>query len=397
MKKTFRTFHVLIFLILIPLLLNAQWVQTNGITNKTVNTLLFYNNTLFAGTEPGIYLSTNNGNSWIQTSLTNRSIYCFTVSGNNIFAGTDLGIYKSTNNGMNWNICYYNTSVSSLTSTQNYLFGAIITEGVCLSTDNGVTWASIGLSSNSVYSVIADSNTIYAGTFVDGIFKSQNLGLNWMSSGLYGKWIGSFYKFGNDLYVGTRSNSPGLFKSTNNGNNWIQTSLNGESGVNTIVSSSAYLFTGISNGIFMSVNNGINWINRNQGFNIAPAVYSLVVANTFIFAGTQNQGVWRREISEITETKNYNSIVPENFSLYQNYPNPFNPVTNIKYQIANNKFVSLKVFDVLGKEIETLVNEKQSAGTYEVNWNASQYPSGVYFYRLDANGFTDTKKMILLK
>ena len=81
----------------------------------------------------------------------------------------------------------------------------------------------------------------------------------------------------------------------------------------------------------------------------------------------------------------------------QNYPNPFNPSTKIKFEIKDSRFTILKIYDILGKEIETLVNEKLSPGTYEVNWNASQYPSGVYFYRLDANGFSDMKKMILMK
>lgn len=89
--------------------------------------------------------------------------------------------------------------------------------------------------------------------------------------------------------------------------------------------------------------------------------------------------------------------IPSFFSLSQNYPNPFNPTTNIKYQINKNSYVFIKIFDVLGKAIETLVNEKQSPGTYEVSWDASEYPSGVYFYRLGTEGFIDTKKMILLK
>jgi hypothetical protein len=95
--------------------------------------------------------------------------------------------------------------------------------------------------------------------------------------------------------------------------------------------------------------------------------------------------------------QNKNQIIVSNYKLFQNYPNPFNPKTNIKYQIKNNSFVSIKIFDILGKEVETLVNEKQSSGMYEVSWDASQYPSGVYFYRLVTDGFTDTKKMILLK
>jgi hypothetical protein len=89
--------------------------------------------------------------------------------------------------------------------------------------------------------------------------------------------------------------------------------------------------------------------------------------------------------------------VPEKFLLYQNYPNPFNPSTNIKYQITDNKFVTLKIFNILGKEVETMVNEKQSPGTYEVSWDGINYPSGIYFYKLSAGKFIETKKMVMIK
>jgi len=88
---------------------------------------------------------------------------------------------------------------------------------------------------------------------------------------------------------------------------------------------------------------------------------------------------------------------PTAFSLFQNYPNPFNPSTKIKYSIPQSSNVVIKVFDVLGNEIETLVNEEKSTGTYEVTWYAEQLPSGVYFYQLKAGSFMETKKMILLK
>jgi hypothetical protein len=95
---------------------------------------------------------------------------------------------------------------------------------------------------------------------------------------------------------------------------------------------------------------------------------------------------------------NINSNSPERFELFQNYPNPFNPKTNIKYKIANNNFISLKVFDLLGKEILTLVNENQSPGIYEISFNGGNLPSGVYFYRLSVGGNKIyTKKMLLLK
>ncbi len=96
------------------------------------------------------------------------------------------------------------------------------------------------------------------------------------------------------------------------------------------------------------------------------------------------------------------SQVPKDFMLFQNYPNPFNPKTNIKYRITNNNsFVNLEVYDITGRETEVLVNEEQNAGTFLIDWNASAYSSGIYFYRLTVNSgkevFTETKKFILLK
>lgn len=89
--------------------------------------------------------------------------------------------------------------------------------------------------------------------------------------------------------------------------------------------------------------------------------------------------------------------IPEKFSLSQNYPNPFNPKTNIKFQIAKSGNVKLTVFDILGREIAVLVNQQLIPGTYEVNWDGSNYPSGVYFYRLTVGDFTQTRKMVLIK
>lgn len=91
------------------------------------------------------------------------------------------------------------------------------------------------------------------------------------------------------------------------------------------------------------------------------------------------------------------SEVPESFKLYQNYPNPFNPVTQINFEIPKFSFVNITVYDVLGVEIDILVNEKLSSGTYTAEWNASNYPSGVYFYKLKAGEFTETKKMVVIK
>ena len=89
--------------------------------------------------------------------------------------------------------------------------------------------------------------------------------------------------------------------------------------------------------------------------------------------------------------------MPFQFSLKQNFPNPFNPNTKINYSIPYQSNVKIKIFDILGKEIETIVNEEKQSGTYELSWNAGNLPGGVYFYQLRAGSFTQTKKMILLK
>jgi|WetSurMetagenome_2_1015567.scaffolds.fasta_scaffold89908_2 hypothetical protein len=116
-----------------------------------------------------------------------------------------------------------------------------------------------------------------------------------------------------------------------------------------------------------------------------------------------NSNLWTAIIDTFTiGIRPISSEVPNRFMLYQNYPNPFNPSTNIKYQITKNvksetSNVKLIIFDILGKEVATLVNEKQSPGTYEVSWDGTNYPSGVYYYTLQTDTYKETKKMILVK
>ncbi|MBK7499775.1 MAG: T9SS type A sorting domain-containing protein [Ignavibacteriales bacterium] len=88
---------------------------------------------------------------------------------------------------------------------------------------------------------------------------------------------------------------------------------------------------------------------------------------------------------------------PDRFELSQNYPNPFNPNTTISFSIPQKSDVSVKIYDILGNEVTTLVNETREAGRYNVNFNASNYSSGVYFYTIKAGNFNETKKMTLLK
>lgn len=95
--------------------------------------------------------------------------------------------------------------------------------------------------------------------------------------------------------------------------------------------------------------------------------------------------------------KNNDNKIPDNYELTQNYPNPFNPSTRISYSIPKETFVEIKIYNMLGNEVALLVNEEQKAGTYSITFNASNLPSGVYFYRLQADNFTITKKLTVLK
>ncbi len=120
---------------------------------------------------------------------------------------------------------------------------------------------------------------------------------------------------------------------------------------------------------------------------------SASIAPTLKIDGIRVGKTW----GNITSVQNISSGVPSEFSLEQNYPNPFNPETNIEFSIPKASFVTLSVYDILGREIEKLVNDNLSAGQYNVRFNASNYPSGVYFYKIEAPGFSKTNKMLIIK
>ena len=94
---------------------------------------------------------------------------------------------------------------------------------------------------------------------------------------------------------------------------------------------------------------------------------------------------------------NIGNSIPSSYNLYQNYPNPFNPSTKLKFALPKSSFVSVVVYDALGRQLETIVNEQLNAGTYEAEWSASKFSSGIYFYKLTAGEFSETMKMVLIK
>lgn len=141
-----------------------------------------------------------------------------------------------------------------------------------------------------------------------------------------------------------------------------------------------------------------NYAGINAFQNSVPAIVDINNDTDFdLFVGNVKGGLYYYENWDVFGIQQIGNETPYSYRLMQNYPNPFNPTTNIKYQIIKNSHVKLTVYNVQGKEITTLVNIEQRSGTYLVDWDASNFPSGVYYYRLKAGDFSEVKKMVLLK
>ena len=181
----------------------------------------------------------------------------------------------------------------------------------------------------------------------------------------------------------------GWFEQTSGTTNWLYGVSFTDSDNGTAV--------GRNGTILRTTNGGTTWTSQTSGTTEQLEGVSFTDSDNGTAVGlngkilrTTNGGVTFVEEEEIDE-------IPTEFLLSQNYPNPFNPSTKIRYSVPQSSSVVIKVFDILGNEIETLVNEEKSVGTYELNWNAENLPSGVYFYRLQAGSFVETKKMVLMK
>jgi hypothetical protein len=391
----------------------AQWVQvSNGMGNISVPALASSGNYLFAGTwRNGVYLSTNNGTSWAQTSLNNRYVGSFAVNNNNIFAGTTIGVYLSTNYSTNWTqTSLNNRDIYSLVANGNNIFAGV-DYGVYLSTNNGTNWTQTSLNNRMVKAIAINGNDIFAGTGVPcyGVYLSTNNGTNWTQTSLNNRCVFSLAINGSFIFAGAEN---GVYLSTNNGTNWILTSLNNKE-ILALAVNENNIFAGTgANGVFVSKDSGATWEQRNEGLGNLP-VFDFCILNSYIFAGTSEKSVYRRPLSELIGIKPISTDIPKSFSLSQNYPNPFNPSTKIHFAIppyaspfgeGGKGDVSLKVFDILGHEVSTLVNEQLKPGSYEVEFNGNNYPSGVYFYKLTVrqNGsstgdYSESKKMLLIR
>jgi len=150
--------------------------------------------------------------------------------------------------------------------------------------------------------------------------------------------------------------------------------------------------------LYKTTNGGRNWLIQNS--TLPGVVYSLWAFNDSLVWGCGNGGrIWHtiRGGDTLTNINNNSTSVIKDFKLYQNYPNPFNPTTNIKFDLPKDVQVSVKIYDMVGREIKTLANEFKTAGRYSVTFSGADLASGVYYYKIKAGEFEQVRKMILLK
>jgi hypothetical protein len=373
----------------------------NNFSSHTISSVQFNGNAIFAGsrsntldkdTSNGVYISTNMGDSWVQT-LKNEYINSIEVNNTDAFTGTYFGgcLYFSSNNGNNWQVNSLNRSTYGIkVFNQNIVVSAY--EGlfkIFRSTNYGLNWNLVSFDLK-VPSFLVKDKIMFAATLWD-VYKSTDSGLAWYKTNLNTTSNEALASSGPYILAGAYN---GVYRSTNYGLNWSSTLLNQI--VNCLTSQGANVFAGTSNGLYVSTDYGYNWVQKNEGLGNIKVI-SLGLVNGFLFAGTVDNSVWKRALSEIISVNVISTIVPDNFSLSQNYPNPFNPETKIKFDVPKASFTKLIIYDLLGREVTTLVNEELKPGTYGVDWDASAFSSGVYFYKIISGDYSETKKMVLIK
>ncbi|MBP9212596.1 MAG: T9SS type A sorting domain-containing protein, partial [Bacteroidetes bacterium] len=350
----------------------------------------------------------------------------------------NLDIAKSTDGGANWFASFSPESsdtanfiapfVMSPSNAQVLYAGA---EKIHKTTNSGSTWSATNggnaLNSASVSCLavsFTSSDTVIAGTGrrqnpLFQLFSTTNGGTTWTRS------LSSLpNRFPTDLTFDPSDSriayatfsgygTSHVFRSTDAGKTWSDISSNlPDLPVQSVCvdpQNSSDIYIGTDLGVYRSLNSGASWDAWFDGMPFAMVLdVSVSKKDHRLRAATFGNGVYHRKLrpKQTLGIQLADRSVPSEFSLGQNYPNPFNPTTTIEYTISNHLpgfknlegvNVAIKVFDVSGKEIATLVNEPKSAGTYSVQWDASRFSSGTYVVRMTAGKFSSVKKMSLIK
>jgi hypothetical protein len=325
-------------------------------------------------------------------------------------------ILRTSNRGLNWQIVFQqqNGFIRSIRWDLNYNYQCYFITGYAIgdpvggrwtilkTTDGGISFDSSGLYMAQSGNEIGFNNSLdvwypYAmfGTNNGRVYRTTNHGMNWSSSGIPFQNISSLCDRGSDPtnYAGGVQTG----KSTNFGLNWQLVTLPG-SGSCVFNNEDGFYARGSEIYISGSPNFILNYTSPNGGNYTDISIFSSVFESG-ITAGwaVKDNGTVSKYYNFFSNVKKLGTEIPENFYLFQNYPNPFNPTTKIKFQIPKLSDVQLKIYDPLGREVAMLVNEKLAPGVYEVKWDGTNYPSGIYFYKLTTQNFSETKKLVLLK
>lgn len=434
----------------------ASWTpMNNGLNASWVNKLAInpVNNDLYAATlnANAVYKSSNNGNSWIPV-IENETANAFAFNNNgDVFAAiSNNGIYRSSNNGLEWTSVNsglrgrFNYSInSSLSENSNHRKFSRLDKSDLL--NQKVSGLETDCTPPNITALIVDGHgTVYAGSYGE-IYYSTDNGDNWdlLAANLESGWVTSLVFDAQSNFYAAIDGS--VFKSTDYGNTWsvYNTGLNNYT-EKLLITDNNQLFAGTRGGsVYKSVSSSalalisFNALLEGSIVKIKMEVETELLNSSISVERSLDNLNWNKigsiqaaksgeysfKIDAEKGQKNYFRLVINNgsqfsisktitgevetpvisaFKLEQNYPNPFNPATTISYFVpdlndVHSQMVVLKVYDALGNEITTLVNEPKSPGTYSVVFDAGNYSSGVYFYTISSGNFRETKKMILTK
>jgi photosystem II stability/assembly factor-like uncharacterized protein len=373
MKANKIFLFLIVFIILVFQLTDAQWTEKYTSSVNSVNTFLISDANLFIGTDHGVFLSTNNGARWTQVNSglgADTSVTALAVSDTNLFAGTLGGVYRSTDNGTNWiqvNTGLTSTFVNTLVASgSNLLVGTspvwndstLVGGGIFLSTNNGTNWTAIntGLTNTgSIYSLAVSGKNIFAGTSQSGVFLSTNNGKSWtpVNTGLTKTYIKALAIIGTNIFAGVSQG--GVFLSTNNGSNWIavNTGFPANTSARVFAVCGTNLFAGSSlNGLFLSTNNGSNWTAVNSGlpyYDDNISVVALAISGKDLFVAgildypntliSRLNGVWQRPLSQMIPSVVLNQPVVA----FGSVPTPFSKFDTLK--ITNSSTSNSLIID----------------------------------------------------
>ncbi|MBK7500430.1 MAG: T9SS type A sorting domain-containing protein [Ignavibacteriales bacterium] len=342
------------------------------------------------------------------------------------------GLVKSTDGGFGWSDgtngingsepTNWSTPVVMDPNSSNILYYG--THSLYRTTNSAVSWAKIspqltdwvtGRRLGTITTIAAaptNSNVIFVGTDDAHVWVSSNNGANWndVSAGLPERWVTRVVVDPSDeniVYVTFsglkwRDPQPHVYRSTNKGANWIDISGNlPDAPVNAFAVDNNFsnrLYLGSDVGMYVSFDTGQSWEVLGEGLPILPiGDIKIHPAENFLVAGTYGRSMYKIDLNLLTNVDNDQPQIVTKFTLSQNYPNPFNPTTKISWQAPISGHQTIKVYDITGKEIVTLVDEYKSAGKHEINFDASFLSSGVYLYKLNAENYSETRKMVVLK